>query len=210
MNTIKKNGIVICIIFAAVFSMGISTASGGTYYSDMGYSITIPEGWTMLNRENVRNKPKIVDAAAEAAHNQEGFSGIPREIMSEVKELVVGGDVEYFYSQDRQFSISVCQEKGKIPKTGFDEKRVCSNLKDELAQRNGREINVYTCQAQMVSGRPAMKMVADDYWKGRKYIQYMVRKNGDEILLFTANSRDGDFEEMKREFEDVMGSLKIE
>jgi len=210
MNLMKKKVLVICLIFGAAFGISMSMATDRTYHSDMGYSITIPEGWTMLKRENVRNKPKIVDAAAGAAHNQEGFSGISQKIISEVRQLVVGGDVEYFYSQDPRFSISVCQEKGNIPETGFDEETVCNNLEDELTEQNGKEIKVYTCQAEMVSGRPAMKMVADDYWKGCKYIQYMVRKNGNEIFLFTANSRDGKFEEMKKEFEDVMGSLQME
>ena len=61
-----------------------------------------------------------------------------------------------------------------------------------------------------MSGHTALYVMADDYWKGRKYIQYVIRKDDDEIILFTANSYGKDFEEMKDEFEKIMSSVKIE
>jgi len=63
---------------------------------------------------------------------------------------------------------------------------------------------------EMVDGHPAIKMVADDYWKGRKYIQYIIRKNENEILVVTANSRKRNFEEMMQEFGQIMASMSVQ
>jgi len=63
---------------------------------------------------------------------------------------------------------------------------------------------------EMVDGHAAIKMVADDYWKGRKYIQYIIRKNENEILVVTANSRKRNFEEMMQEFGQIMASMSVQ
>jgi cobalamin biosynthesis Co2+ chelatase CbiK len=81
---------------------------------------------------------------------------------------------------------------------------------NELSKQVERNVKVYDCQNKMVDGHRAFYMVADDYWQGQKSIQYMIPKNNDEILLFTAGSRMRNFDDMQGEFEKVMASLKID
>ncbi|HPD61259.1 MAG TPA: hypothetical protein PKV48_05810, partial [Thermodesulfobacteriota bacterium] len=180
-----------------------------TYHSDMGYTLTVPEGWTILNKDNVRNKPEAIDAAMKAAGENQGFSAMPEEVFSTVKGLLVSGKVDYYYSPDRQFSISVYKGSGEIPQSESNQAEMCSNLADELSKQVERNVKVYDCQNKIVDGHGAFYMVADDYWKGHKNIQYMIQKNNEEILLFTASSQTRNFDDMKKEFENVMASLKI-
>lgn len=180
------------------------------HHSDMGYTITVPDGWIILDKENVRNKPEVIDAAMEVAGKKQGFSAMPEKLYSKVKELLVGGNIEYYYSPDPQFSISVYEGPGELPVSKFKHDEMCMLLGDKLSKQVARDVNVYNCQNRMVDGHRAFYLVADDYWEGRKYIQYMIRKDDDEILLFTANSRTKNFDDMKREFGYVMTSLTID
>jgi|LQYC01.1.fsa_nt_gi hypothetical protein len=181
-----------------------------TYHSDMGYTVTVPAGWTILSKENVRNKPEAIDTAMKAAGKNQGFSAMPEKVFSKIKELLVGGKLDYYFSPDPQFSISAYKGTGEIPEAEFNQAEMCSKMADELSKQAERNVKVYDCQNKMVGGNRAFYMVADDYWKDHKNIQYMIRKNNDEILLFTASSQTKNFEDMKREFENVMASLKID
>jgi hypothetical protein len=181
-----------------------------TYHSDMGYTITVPAGWTILSKENVRNKPEAIDDAIKGAGKDQSFSGMPEEVFSKVKELLVGGKVDYYYSPDPKFSISVYKGTGEIPGSEFNQSVMCSNMAGDLSKQAERNVKVYDCQNKLVDGHRAFYMVADDYWKDHKNIQYMFQKNNNEVLLFTASSQTRNFDDMKKEFENVMASLKID
>ncbi len=181
-----------------------------TYHSDMGYTMTVPAGWTILNKENVKNKPEAIDAAMKVAGNDQSFSAMPEKVYSKVKELLIGGKVDYYYSPDPKFSISVYKGPGEIPASEFNQTEMCSNMGNELSKQAERNVKVYDCQNKTVDGHRAFYMVADDYWKDHKNIQYMLQKNNNEVLLFTASSQTQNFDDMKKEFETVMASVKID
>jgi hypothetical protein len=204
--------VTIIIFIAACFCCLLAPRPilANTLHSDMGYTLTVPAGWTILNKENVRNKPESIDTAMKVAGKDQGFSAMPEEVFSKVKELLVGGKVDYYYSPDPQFSISVYKGPGEIPGSEFNQAEMCINMGNELSKQAERNVKVYDCQSKMVDGHRAFYMVADDYWKGHKNIQYMIQKNNDEVLLFTASSRMRNFDDMQGEFENVMASLKID
>ena len=181
-----------------------------TYHSDMGYTITVPAGWTILSKENVRNKPEAIDAAIKGAGKDQDFSAMPEKVVSKVKELLVGGKVDYYYSPDQKFSISVYRGPGEIPGSEFNQVEMCSTMSNELSKQAERKVNVYDCRNKIVDGRRAFYMVADDHWQGHKNIQYLFQKNNNEVLLFTASSQTKNFDDMKGEFENVMASIKID
>jgi|LQYC01.1.fsa_nt_gi hypothetical protein len=206
----KKANIIIFIsaFFCCLLVPGPILAD--TLHSDMGYTMTVPAGWTILSKENVRNKPEAIDAAMKAAGEDQGFSAMPEKVFSKVKELLVGGKLDYYFSPAPQFSISVYKGPGEIPGSEFNQAEMCANMAEELSKQVERNVKVYDCQNKIVDGHRVFYMVADDYWKDHKTIQYMLQKNNDEVLLFTANSRTRNFDDMKREFENVMASLKID
>ncbi len=206
----RKVKIIIFITACFCYLLAPRPILADTYHSDMGYTITVPAGWTILNKETVRNKPEIIDGAMKVAGENQGFSAMPEKVISKVKELVVGGQIDYFLSPDPKFSISVYKGPGEIPGSEFNQVEMCSTMGNELSEQAGRNVKVYDCQNKMVNGQRSFYMVADDHWQGHKNIQYMLQKNKDEVLLFTASSQTRNFDDMKREFENVMASLKID
>ena len=206
----KKTTIIILIAACFCCLFAPRPVLADAYHSDMGYTITVPAGWTILSKENVRDKPEAIDAALRGAGKDQSFSGMPEEIFSKVKELLVGGKVDYFYSPDPKFSISVYKGPGEIPGSEFNQAEMCNSMADELSKQAERNVKVYDCQNKLVDGQRAFYMVSDDYWKDHKNIQYMFQKNNNELLLFTASSQTSNFDNMKKEFENVMASLKID
>lgn len=198
------------LVVAAVCILVLPPVHAGTYHSDMEYSIQVPEGWTILNKENIQEHPEIVDAAAAAAGREKGFEGIPSSILMKTKQLIVGGGVDYFYSPEKKISLSVCKEFVETPESGFQKDAYCNQLSKKLEKANEKEINVHRCESRTLDGHPALYLVADDYWKNRKYIQYILRKDGDEILLFTANSRERFHQQMHQEVEQVMQTVSLD
>lgn len=189
--------------------VSVASVQAATYMSDLGYSITLPEGWTVLDKKITRDKPEIVDGALEAARDNEGLAALPAKFISQLKELLLGGKIDYYYSPDPRFNISAYKGTGKIPQSSEGVKELCDSLPEELSKQTGREMTVDQCESRTVANRPGLYLHADDYWKGRKYIQYQIQTEKGEILFFTANSNKRDFMNMKEEFEQAMDSLKL-
>jgi hypothetical protein len=180
------------------------------HHSDFGYVLDIPSDWTVLSEKNVREKPELVDAAFAAAQKDKDLSDLPKNVLSDVKEMILGGKVEYYYSLDPRFTISVFKGRGEVPRTSEKLGETCQALPQELSKYSKRKIRVYECKLKPAAGQEALYVVADDYWKGKKFIQYQVQKAPDRILLFTASSKDRDFGEMRDAFDKVMATLKLE
>jgi hypothetical protein len=187
----------------------VTPVQAANYKSDLGYSITLPEGWTVLDKKITRDRPEIVDGALEAAHDNEGLSALPAKFTSQLKELLLGGKIDYYYSPDPRFNISVYKGMGQIPQSSEGVTELCNSLPEELSKATGMEITVDQCESRTIANRPGLYLHADDYWKGRKYIQYQIETEKGEILFFTANSNGRDFRDMKEEFEQAMDSLTL-
>jgi len=205
----KKQLWIVCLCIFALCLLS-SPLWAGAYRSDLGYSLEVPAGWTLLNKDSVRDKPEMIDAAASAARKQQDLRDIPMSVLSRVKELATGGRIEYFHSPDPRFTISVYREQAKVPQRGFDQKEACSTLSAELSEQNAGEMKVYDCAEASLDGHPGLRVEVDDYWRDRRFLQYMVRVNDEAVLIFTANSREKNFDEMKQEFEQIMETVEIE
>jgi len=191
------------------FALHVPGVQADTYYSDLGYSITLPDGWSVLKKEGTRDKPEIVNAALEAARDGEGLPAVPAEIASQTRELLLGGDIDYYYSPDPQFNISVYRGIAEIPQSPEEMNELRKSMPEQLSKQMGRQVNVDQCEPRTVGGRSALYLVADDYRKGRKYIQYQIQSAKAEVLFFTASSNKRDFKGMKEGFEHVMDSLQL-
>ena len=66
-------------------------------------------------------------------------------------------------------------------------------------------VKVYECRLAVLGNTPALYVAADAYERGQKYVQYLVQKGPNEVLLFSATSSGNqDFEAMKATFETIM------
>jgi len=185
-------------------------ADGAMYQSDLGYSIDVPESWTVLSKGNGKEKPEIVQAAMDKAKDDKGLSAIPENVLSQVKELLIGEKIDYYYSPKPRFTISVYKGSGNLPSSLDKVEDLCRSLKEEFDNQSNKKIKLHQCDVRDMNGHNAIHLVADDYRKDKKYIQYQIQRNKDEVLFITANSMEREFDEMSEDFDAIVRSLKIE
>jgi hypothetical protein len=190
---------------------GVPLAFSMTVGSDFGFEIKLPENWTAVSKNDVKSKPDMVKATFEAADKDKILLDLPREFFAKVKEKIAGGDVEYYYKNGSpSFNISVYEDEGTVARSGSDVKETCSLLPDELSKITGKPVRVHECRSKQVGKINALYLVVDAYQQGDKYIQYLIQKSPNRILMLTATSASGkDFEAVKSEFDEIMKSFKL-
>jgi hypothetical protein len=198
-------------IILATMLVGMPSARSMTVGSDFGFEIKLPDNWTAVSKNDVKGKPDMVKATFEAADKDKTFLDWPKEFFAKVKEKIAGGDVEYYYKNGSpSFNISVYEDEGTIVKSGSDVKETCSLLPEELSKVTEKPVRVHECRSKQLGNVNALYLVVDAYQQGDKYIQYLVQKSPDRILMLTATSSSGkDFEAVKSEFDDIMKSFKL-
>ncbi|WP_028322409.1 hypothetical protein [Desulfatiglans anilini] len=152
------------------------TAAAETHRSELGYTMNIPNGWVSLSNEDVRGKPEVVEAALQAAKKTEGLTAWPDRISAQLKSMLEGGNMDYYYSPDPRFTISVYKAGTNIPRSANELRDVCMNLSNELSEQAEKKVQVHCCELRILNGNVALHIVADDYWKGHKYIQSLLSK----------------------------------
>jgi hypothetical protein len=202
--------LVLPIVLATILAW-VPLALSMTVGSDFGFEIKLPANWTAVSKNDVKSKPDMVKATFEAADKDKTFLDLPREFFAKLKEKIAGGEVEYYYkSGSPSFNISVYEDAGTIVQSGSDVKETCSLLSDELSKVTKKPIKVHECRSRQLGNVNALYLVVDAYRQGDKYIQYLIQKSPNRILMLTAASPSGkDFEMMKSEFDDIMESFKL-
>jgi hypothetical protein len=201
---------VLSMIFAVLF-IGMPLAFSMTVGSDFGFEIKLPENWTAVSESDVKSKPDMVKATFEAADKDKPLLDLPREFFAKVKEKIAGGEVEYYYKNGSpSFNLLVYEEAGTISRSGSDVKGVCSVLPDELSKAAKKPVRVHECRSKQLGNVNALYLVVDAYRQGEKYIQDLVQKSPNRMLMLTATSSSGkDFEAVKSEFDDIMKSFRL-
>ncbi len=186
------------------------TAVAAVYESDFGFRIDLPSGWTVVSKKGVKEKPEFVAAVFEAADKDRTLADLPQNLYTRLKEKIAGGDVEYYYkTESANFSISVFQEPGTIPQPN-EVQETCQALPQELSKLSKNPVKVYECRLTILGNAPALYMVADAYEQGEKYVEYLIQKAPNEVLLVTATStKRQDFSKLKVDFDAVMKSFQV-
>jgi uncharacterized protein YfiM (DUF2279 family) len=183
----------------------------GSHKSDLGYTIIVPDGWVVYDKANVKERPAMIEAAVDAAQKDQGLSKLPERMVAEISEMVLGGRMDYYYSgSEPRFTVSVYRGAGEVPKSEAELSSFCKSLPEELSKHADHAVQVHQCRLADIVGHQVLYLVADDYWKGKRYIQYHIQRGSDEILFFTASSNSKDFDEMSGEFDRFMNSVRVE
>lgn len=182
-----------------------------TYQSDFGFRITLPSGWTIISSKDVRDKPDIVKAALDVAEKNNTLKSVPLELYTKLKDKLAGGDMEYYYRTDAPiFNISVYQDIGTIALYKEGEKDACQTLSGELSKLSDKPVTLFECRFEQKGNGAALYLVADTYRDNQKYVQYLVQKSPEKVLLFTGSTmRYEDFDTVRAEFDKIMKSLQI-
>ncbi len=200
-----------------VFSVGVAIlglvwavpASSLMVQSDFGFQITLPSNWTVVSRSDVKDKPDMVKGTFEAAEKSKTLLDFPKDLYAMLKEKIIGGQVEYYYkTSSPHVSISVYQERGAIAQSETGLKGTCELLPQELSKISKKPVAVHECRSKRLGNTTGLYVVADSY-QGGKYVQYMIQRAPDRVLLFTATGKEQDFAAIKSEFDEVMNSFKV-
>jgi hypothetical protein len=186
------------------------TAIAAVYQSDFGFRLDLPSGWTIVSKKGVKEKPEFVAAVFEAAEKDRTLADMPEHLYTRLKEIIAGGEVEYYYKTDSpSFSISVFQQPGTLPQNSEAVQETCQALPEDLSKLSKNPVRVYECRSTTMRNGPALYIVADAYEKGEKYVEYLIQKGPDQLLLFTATStKQQDFDKLKAQFDEIMKSFQ--
>ncbi len=207
MNRKKVMFFVVLAILPLVWAL---PASSLMVQSDFGFQITLPPNWTVVSRNDVKEKPEVVKATFETAEKKKTLLDFPRDLYNTLKEKLVGGQVEYYYkTSSPHVTIAVYQDKGTLPQSDAGINETCRLLPEELSKISNKPVTVHECRSKQVGNTTGLYVVADSYQQGEKYVQYMVQKDGDKVLLFTATGRGEGFDVIQSQFDELMESLKL-
>jgi hypothetical protein len=119
--------------------------------------------------------------------------------------------MEYYYRTDAPiFNISVYQDIGTIALNKEGEKGACQTLSEELTELSDKPVTLFECRFEQKDNVAAIYLVADAYRDNQKYVQYLVQKSPEKVLLFTGSAlRIEDFDLARAEFDRIMESLQI-
>lgn len=203
--------VIAILSISLVLSLFGYAAADVTYQSEFGFRITLPDGWTIITGKDVKDKPDIIKAALGAAEKNNTLKNLPQTVYNALKEKLEGGQMEYYCRTEAPtFNISVYRDAGTIAQPGDGEKTACRNLSEQLGKLSEKPVNVYECRFEQKDNRDTIYLVADAYRDNQKYMQYMVQKSPNEVLLFTGSAYSSeDFDKVKAEFDNIMKSLRI-
>ncbi len=186
-------------------------AADVTYRSSFGFSITLPDGWTVIRGTDVKDTPDIAKAALHTAEKNNTIRNLPQELYHKLKEKLSGGEIEYFYKTGSPvFNIAVYRDVGTIAQPKEGEVSACQSFIEEFGKLSTKPVTFFECRFGQMGGAATLYLIANAYRDNEKYIQYLVQRSPDNVLLFTASAdRDQDFDMVRNEFDRVMATLQL-
>lgn len=181
-------------------------ALGETYQSPLGFSIYIPPHWWIMSGEKIKENRDLADFVKEV------FKKIDSK---RIKNDLVQGETEFYFNKktsdyyglDR---IHVFKEIVPIPQNNSVMKKFCNILASKLAKKSGKPVKVYSCELRTISGLNASYFEYDGISENTRGITYGIQFTEDETIFFTLTCKNRIVDEMRKEFDDIIASIKIE
>jgi hypothetical protein len=201
----------VCLSIAMVLWFSGYAVADVTYQSSFGFKITLPDNWTIVSSKEVKDEPDITRAALAVAEKNNTLKNLPQQLYGKLKEKLTGGEMEYYSSTERPiFNISVYQDVGTITRPKDGDKTACQSLGEELGKLSDKPVTLFECRFEQKGDTAMLYLVADAYRDNQKYVQYLIQKSPDKVLLFTGSAdKDEDFEKVRAEFDRIMRSLQL-
>jgi hypothetical protein len=204
-NFVRVNCFTVPILTLLIF---VSLASGETYQSSFGFSINIPPHWLIMSGEELKKNPDLFDFDIGA------FKNADKNFLQQIKNQVVQGKAELYFNKktsDNYFSdnINVSKGFGRIPQNNSEMNKVCDNLPSEFAKILGKPIKFYSCELRKISGLNASYIEYDGVVENTRGIAYMIQFTQNVTITFTLTCKSKIVNVMRKEFDDIMASVKI-
>lgn len=199
-----KQGLVVLFILAICTASAIAEA----YDSSFGFSINIPSHWLIVSSQELKQNPDLLN------FNGKLFANMDKALLEKLKTMILGGQVEYYYNRntaDSRFAdnINVYKRQGELSKTVSESKEVCKVLRDSAKDASGKPARVYDCALTTIGGLNAFYMESDGLFEGRRSISYRIQQSPGVVIVFTATCKNQSLETIRKEFKDILSSIKI-
>lgn len=197
--------------FVLIFSILIiwsTQAFGEQYTSPFGFSMNIPSHWLIVSAEEIKKNPDLFN------FNKEVFKNVNPSMLEQIKEMAVSGKVELFFNQktaDSSFNdnINVFKRTGKLPQSASEANKACEGLPGQLASAYGKPTKVFSCGPKKVSGLNAFSVEFDGVVDGTRSMSYEIQQSANNIIVLTATCKNKTLTIVKKEFEDMVTSIKM-
>jgi hypothetical protein len=199
------------ILALVMFFISITPGHGKEYQSSFGFTVDIPEHWLVLTRQELKDNPALFDPDK---LDEKKFGKVNKDLLKSVIGRIQSGGVEIYFNQespDIHFSdnINVVKIIGRTPENDNQLHEVCDSLPEQLSSAFGRRIKVYQCKLKSLNNLDSLFLEFDGMVKGTRSIQYQIQMSSNVQIVVTATCKDTTLEIVRKEFEDIVGSIRF-
>jgi hypothetical protein len=142
------------------------------------------------------------------------FKNTDKTFLQQIKNKVAQGKAELYFNKktsDKYFAdnISVSKGIGRIPQNNSEMKKECDNLPSAFAKLLGKPIKFYSCELRKISGLNVFYIEYDGVIENTRGIAYMIQFTQNVTITFTLTCKNNIVNVMRKEFDDIMTSVKI-
>jgi hypothetical protein len=186
-----------------------TSLSAETYHSSFGFTANIPGHWLVVSKDEVKDNPDLFN------FENEVFKNTDQRMLNQIKSMILSGKIEIYYNQNTADSyfrdnINVFILIDRLPQTVSESKERCSNIPNEFSQAYGKHIKVYNCGIRKVSGLNAFYVEFEGVVDGTRSIQYQIQKSPSVAIAMTATCKNKSLTIIKKEFDDIVSSIKLD
>jgi len=197
------------LIAAAVLLATSPLALAKDFSSPFGYHIKLPDHWRVFSRDDVMQNSGQLSRDARSE-----LKGWNPQVVSAVERQISTGNVEVFFNMktsNTRFAdnINVMRSRGRVPSSSQEGEQACTEAGRSLPQVLGRPIDLHDCGYRTINGFDALYMNITVRGAPYRTVQYMLNVGKTQPLLFTLTVKHDDYYGLKREFDTIIQSLRV-
>lgn len=206
MGSVMKRYSSLCFALSLVACLALPVQAQ-PHESPFGFKIDLPEGWSVVNPQDMK---KSLDAMGNVSDVSQDLDP---QVMEEVKERIAASELEYYLRKKGGTlafvdNVNVTKGEGKIPQTTAHAKKECDVAPLELGRFLGKGVMVFECGLKDIAGHNAMYVDFEGMSKGVRSLSYRIQWTPEIILTFTATCKTEHLDEVKKEFEGMLATLR--
>ncbi|OGP54867.1 MAG: hypothetical protein A2Y65_08505 [Deltaproteobacteria bacterium RBG_13_52_11] len=182
--------------------------SAKTYKSPFGFSIDIPAHWLIMSKQELKDNPDLFNFESKV------FKNFNKVMISKIKDMVTSGQTEVYFNKktaNASFTdnINVIKTIERLPQTISELKQYCAMFQKEIYKYYGVTSKIYKCEFKKMAGLDCSYIIYDGALDGTKNILCQIQKSPNVAIIITASSKNETFEIIRKEFDEMLASLKF-
>lgn len=181
-----------------------------TYQSPFKFSIELPLNWLPVSSEVLSNYPDDF-----FGFQDKRFQKMNLSTQKTIKKHILNGNMEIYYDLDTITNtyvdrITVSRDWAGIPKTDIEAKAECKQLEENLTNAFNMPVKFLVFE---LLNRNELEILHSEYEIGgieSIFVQYAIRKSGDEAIAFTAITTSRSHDLIRKELLDIILSFRWE